>query len=221
MLIADGVATQTSAQLTSHLLCEQCEQRLGLLDRSAADAAYTRSGECPIISQLGAERRRSEDEVSFADAVDVETEQLAAFGVSVVWRLHAGSRHVELGPYAEDARSFLVGEAPFPRAFRVLLGVYFDPARPESPGDPMATMIAILASDRAERARRHRFLLCGLQFEVVVGQHFSPYFDELCLHHATTKQVAVLIPSANTLRSIGKTRASARPVGRLARLARR
>lgn len=173
--VARGRALASSKQVSDHLLCAKCEQRL------------SDNGEKYVLSRC----RRTESNFQLRDAVlrlpviDADVfgtirnlvgadrqliDQCAYFGASIFWRasVHqwkSDGRTLEtarLGPYQEEFRSYLLGTAGFP-PHAVLVLLVTEP-------DMLQSVIMVPSTESRNGMKRHKFSVPGLVFTLFVGR---------------------------------------------------
>jgi hypothetical protein len=181
--IVPGVAVASSLEIRQHFLCAACEHRLNTAGEKwiLANCAQP-DGSFPLHDNLTA--------VSAIDTighvtlyrskgvVGIEPEQISYFASSVFWRAAATDwrnhyHRLELGPYEERFRRYLLGEQPFPdnAALRVVIS---------SP--PEAKLLAMLPmSDRIHGMRSHTFLIPGMILTLILAQHIPVELKRLAL----------------------------------------
>jgi hypothetical protein len=116
------------------------------------------------------------ERVQYVERGKLDTELLAYFAASVVWRGHAAKSVTDcnLGPYANAFREYLLGQRKFPgqSSARVYM------VRADMPKWEEATdLISIPQSGRTKRVGNrsrpprysHEFAICGLYFTVQTG----------------------------------------------------
>ena len=108
------------------MLCSDCEGRFQVRETYVADLAYASEGEPLILNVLGVTPRGRASEPTISIPVgSLDTDKLAYFAASVFWRAAVATNNefekLELGPYREELRRYLLGELPFPTRARVIL----------------------------------------------------------------------------------------------------
>jgi hypothetical protein len=187
IVISNGAMIQSSDQISGHLLCAACEQR------------FNNRGERWMINhcfRLSPRRYRihqqliahpplldvGDDLVFYSGKVLPGIDSLVYFAASVFWRAavhewigRGGICHIELGPYAEALRRFLLGEAAFPQ--HMILVVML--ARPDK-ARPVAYFPRHSPGERNANYRMYDFLIPGVRFVLFVGQTIPDYFKPIC-----------------------------------------
>jgi hypothetical protein len=103
---------------------------------------------------------------------EIDVEKLVYFGVSIFWRAGAHTWkhgketvHIQLGPYLEPLRLFLLDQSPFPGRMALSLRVFSNNIMALSGYDP--------SSVRRAGCQLHLFSIPGLVFSLLVGQRVS------------------------------------------------
>jgi hypothetical protein len=127
ILMTEKVAVTTSRQIRDYVLCDDCEQRFNRMGEHYTVGQMCGRRGFPLLQRL-----RSTQPVASAEtvrlhhgaAIGVDTEKLAYFALSVVWRAGAykwnnlysdkTTYSIDLGPFLEPMRQFLLGTGPFP-----------------------------------------------------------------------------------------------------------
>ncbi len=98
-------------QDSEYLLCEPCEQRIGQWENHVSQLAVQPDGTSPPFQTIKIRTRRKPGKEAEADGSALGI-QVALFAASVVWRASVCIRpEISLGPYAEEFRAFLRGDA--------------------------------------------------------------------------------------------------------------
>jgi hypothetical protein len=145
----------------------------------------------------------------------IETEQIAYFAASVIWRAAAtGWRNkygpeLELGPYREELRLYLLGNAEFPEnaALRVILGI----------APRKEVLVASLpVPERWHGVRSFTFVIPGVIFTMMLGRHIPP--DALKMAFMPSPERIICVSDAmylNWLKAAQKVVTAAKPKGSL------
>lgn len=187
--VANGTACHTSAQITQHLLCEDCEGRFSRREDYVAKLTTLENGR-PNILQYVTRLNTPRGQLAVLSA-EIDTAQLAYFAGSILWRSCVMKQGCQLGPYESQFRGYLLEEAPFP--FFAMLGLAI--LEPSSLSDSPHNWVTELASLRAGTLWLHGFMLCGLAFRCFVGQTLKPEMKQVCLAVPSPKKYVSLIPS--------------------------
>jgi hypothetical protein len=183
-LVTSRGTVQTSRQIKDYLLCEDCE---GLFSRNGEDYVMRQvahRGEFPLLDTLrAAAATKSEGGFDWYDKVAVpgiDRDKLGYFSLSVFWRasVHVWKEpgeepiSIELGPYEEELRKYLLGQSGFPRNVVLLLvactdvlsqDLFYSPSRGRKSEDTTYTL----------QAR-------GLNFFMLVGKQIPQSMRQLC-----------------------------------------
>jgi hypothetical protein len=147
-------------------------------------------------------------------AVGLDTEKLAYFALSVVWRsaVHtwrAPDRHVihlaNLGTYQEPIRKYLIGESSFPADVTVLVTACTDRESQNSAYDPTP----VLVTPNTAVA----FLACGIHFTVFLGATFPPAIRNMCCFSSRQQLVFSRNIKHTTLHAYSVLAATTKAVG--------
>jgi len=126
VFLSDRHAFTTARQVQDYLLCDECEQRFSDRgERWVLGHCYRAESDFKIREALLRSKPALHGEgVSMyagATVPEVDVDQLTYFGLSVFWRaaVHtwqdaAGPVRIELGPYEERLRLFLLDKESFP-----------------------------------------------------------------------------------------------------------
>jgi len=192
-----GFGYQTSEQAQTHLLCEECEARFrnGGEDWVLANCLRP-SGKFPLRDILyNATPAWEDNEIrlySCKNVPRIAPDSITYFALSVFWR--AAVHHwtiagrpvsIELGPYREPLRTFLLGSAPFPRSTSLSVLVW---AR-------NAELMLNPHSGNADGFHYHEFTIPGMAFMLFVGGRLQTEYLSMRLAPAD-EQYIVIYPKA-------------------------
>jgi len=221
IVVTFGQAAQVSTQVTEYMLCESCEQRIAKSERYVAKLAYSAKGDrIPLdllgVVPLGVRSARAR----YASAKGLDTDKLVFLAASVIWRACVAQRKDTGKPilgktYVEEFRRYLNGEAVFPRNARLTLSIL---DQPKGVSFSLHNIASFPATLKRDGYHIHGFYLCGLCFELIVGNMRPSYLETMCLHHGKDKFVLILTASEiGLLRDIGRLARSAKAAGKLSR----
>ncbi len=176
---------RTDQQIKDYLLCAECERRFNDRGERYATTMVNQFGNFKLLDLIrSAPRRRVEGEFTVYCALDigVDTESLAYYALSVIWRggVHTwrtskvtATGGISLGAHEEPIRKYLCGLGPFPPGVFVKLSVATDFASqnsvkfPEvSPDQPDTTVFT--------------FHALGIWFDVIIGENLPQYMLRSC-----------------------------------------
>jgi hypothetical protein len=137
IVLTPKIITATPKQVWAHLLCAECEKRISRNGESYVLTLLNRKNSFALLDLLNKATPMKEEgalKVFSATDLGIDTDKLAYFALSIVWR---GSVHdwktiegqttgVPLGPYEERIRQYLAGEAWFPADVLVAVHVCTD-----------------------------------------------------------------------------------------------
>ncbi|MGA2738982.1 MAG: hypothetical protein ABSG65_16210 [Bryobacteraceae bacterium] len=173
MVLNRGEAGRTtSRQIVDYLLCEECEGRFSRLGEDWLLKYCYREHKFLLREILQQNRPYSDGEISVYPAariLDIDTTRLIYFAMSVFWRAGVHSWpwegedvQIELGPYLEPIRRFLMGEGGFPSNMALFVRV---PAI-----DQLLQTSFPPESRNHDGAHSHHFAMPGILFMLVVGK---------------------------------------------------
>jgi hypothetical protein len=105
-----------------------------------------------------------------------EIEQVVYFGASIFWKSSLRSwddgvgalTPIELGPYQERLRCFLLGQELFPSGAAMIVQV-------SGPTNRLIDVVAVPSSDKSSTHYVHHLYVRGLAFRLVVGRRMARY----------------------------------------------
>lgn len=211
--VNNGSAVLTSKQVTTYLLCGDCEARFS--EREDYLAALTETdatGRPKIVRDVTRLNTPRGVLVELGSAIDTQT--LAYFAASVLWRSCAMSLDCRLGPYEQDFRSYLLGNADFPCSAAVGLSIVESSLLTANPEN----WVTLPSSQHAHSVWLHGFIVCGLAFRCFVGRLLDPQMQKVCLVRASPKKYAAMLPAdkLGDFRAAFDALAAATPRGKLA-----
>jgi hypothetical protein len=120
----------TSRQMWQHLLCWDCEQLISKGGEDYVSRLIQRREDFPLLDKLNLALHYAKEPnlVAYSgSAIGIDTEKLAYFAVSMVWRSGIGTWRtlgkqttgVSLGEFKEPFRKYLVGETALPSSIAV------------------------------------------------------------------------------------------------------
>ena len=178
---------QTSRQGAKPLLCLGCEQRFhsrgeNWTMRHAATLSAFRLRE-ELLSHERAAHRLTDDLCYFrtVDLPSIDADALGYFALSVIWRAAVCDWEIDgesipqlqLGPYSEALRTYLLGEADLPADLTVDLCV--------CSAAEVHIMTTMPQTKNWGAYRSHFFDIPGLSFMVNVGARIPKKVREMCL----------------------------------------
>lgn len=109
----------------------------------------------------------------------IDVPKLSHFAMGVFWKASVHSwmggkdtPMIELGPYGDKVRDFLVGSGPFPADISLLVWV--------APKDRMLVTIGQPYRGSATKYRNFAFYVPGIQFVLYVGRQITEPIRQLC-----------------------------------------
>jgi len=186
-----GVSMHTSAQVSDYFLCTSCEQRFSgrgekwVLERCwRSDSAFRLQDVLASIKpDYVGKNNLAIYHAATIRAIDVA--QLVYFAASVIWRAAARTwspiaGHVpvklELGPYEEELRRFLLDEIAFPRHAALLVTVSATKDEGANEG-----VLFPYHSKKESGCNQYRFWIPGITFQFFVGKSMTASLRACCL----------------------------------------
>lgn len=185
------IVLQTSKQIAEHLLCRDCEQLFSRRGEDWVLSRMARSGNSPLFNALSAAKPYGvfqHDEKLYASVgiPEIDAAKLVYFAISVFWRSSAKRWKdlntevgIELGPYREPLRKWLLDEGAFPKNAALVICV-----------PPTEQAVAAVYSPRQmKNAHFHRitFYIPGVEFTLCLGNKIPAYARERCAHASPEK----------------------------------
>jgi hypothetical protein len=168
---------QTSQQVKQHLLCTECEGRFNIHGEQWCLKHCDRGGGRFRLRQILSLNPPIWDRNGFrlyegATIGDLNTKALVYFGLSVFWRAAVhnwktpdGEVGVELGPYEEPLRLFLLGEQPFPSNMVITVRI-----------SDLGNLMWVPVQKNSAGFHISTFGMLGLVFNLVVGSKIPAEF---------------------------------------------
>jgi len=228
IVITPAVALQTSKQVSDYLLCTKCEDLLNKGGEKWTVANCWWSDDCfPLraaletATPLHVNRKNRIRLYAGAGIVGVNISKLVHFAMGVFWRaaIHhwgpiAGHQplKLELGPYEEQLRQFVLGECGFPRDVSLAVSVNSE----TNPGANENVLFPFLRR-RKSGFRQFMFAIPGITFQLFVGKAIPRVHRVGCT--ATSKEQFIYLSADHfALVDMEKLRRRAKPKGSIARM---
>jgi hypothetical protein len=197
-VVADFVVSeQTSRQMQETLLCRQCDNMFGEKGENWVTAhMYTLdSFRLKEILHALTPTATTSESVTYAvgNVLAVDIEKLAYFALSVVWRAAVQrwrtkgglSTLLELGPYEEEIRAYLLGNKPFPENITLFVGVWY--------GEKPRHCVITPHGDREETFMDYYLYVPGITFYLLVGKRVPEDMQAQCSYR--NKLIHSALPS--------------------------
>lgn len=215
LTLTKKIAVQTSVPISDYVMCQECDGRLGQYGETWTIPNLATMESFPIGEALQKAKplmtigRLAVFEGKSIHEIDMES--LSFFGLSMFWKCSAhpwrdatnGRIDIELGPYREQLRQFLHGDAPFPRNIALLVAV-----------PTHEIMIGAYTPRRGHERSFHNFVcyVPGIEFTLCVGKTIPPEVRVCCSYTSQHKFIYLSAAAAeNTKDSFNLLRQSARP----------
>jgi hypothetical protein len=178
LVVKKSVAYTTAKQFKDYLLGECCEELFRINGEDwVIPNSYRGPGQFAFRDALLRSKPFLEQDDSrvyaAASIPGLDMDKVIYFAASVFWRaaVHSWRRderlvNIKLGPYEEEIRLFLLGQAHFPQ--RVALHVWVSGLQ----GDLLAVIHAP-ESGRIDNYHTHQFAIPGMVFAITIAAHIS------------------------------------------------
>lgn len=213
------IALLTSKQTRDYLLCAECEDLFNKNGERYVAEQMCKKSRFPLL-----ERLRVSPVVDFSlkegiysgPAVGVDTDKLAYFATSVIWRgaVHdwispsgGHAERIDLQGFEEPLRKYLLGESSLPSGATVIVTVATDRKSQNVAYEPSE-------ADGPSRGV-YGFLVCGIHFYVFLGAVIPAPMRELSCVNSRRRLIFSRDIERHTDAAMGKLARTARPVGRL------
>ncbi len=165
-------------QLKEYLLCENCEQKIGVWENYVKSISFDAEGQSQAINLLKIEQSNNIDKFAYIDKSLWDRDRIAYFAASVVWRASIISRSgsVSLGSYKEELRKYLDKKAKFPQEASLLLYCQ-DPDHKPS----YHQLVTSPVTDKLDKCHLHQFFCAGFLYKLFIGKTIPDEIKKLCL----------------------------------------
>ena len=198
VLVTSKGVRQTSLQQKQHLLCSYCENdrfsKLG--EHWVSNMCLQTDGSFPLKEALGPHPTFRDSKASFYETAGLSSishSALEYFAASMIWRAQfvvGGTQHINLGPYDQDFRNYLLGKQTFPEHVSLAVCVR-DSEYARISFSPLSTKVRL--------ARMYSFYIPGLSFYLVVGRDRGEQYRSFCFVHAPMRRIFSEMLLAETL----------------------
>jgi len=212
IIINSRVIMHSSRQTKDFLLCKECDNLLSKNGENWVIPKLARqNGQFLLADHLQNFPPDAEQEnfkiygVGKNSYIDVS--KLSHFGMGVFWKasVHswAGDRKmpmIELGPYGDRVRHFLLGTGRFPAHMSLHVMV--------APKDHALVTIGQPYRGRAKAYRNFAFYVPGIQFVLYVGRQITDAIKQLCFYRNPSHPIVVYDTSErffNIMREMART----------------
>ena len=179
--LSKNVLKYTDQQLKEYLLCEKCEQKIGVRENYVKSISFDAEGQSQAINLLNYSigRSNNSDKFAYTDASPLDRDCIAYFAASVVWRasiLSKSGNVVSLDPYQKELRNYLEEKAEFPKEASLL--VYFhDPYH-----EPIYNqLLTSPVTDKLDKCHLHQFFCAGVLYKLFIGKTIPDTIKKFCL----------------------------------------
>jgi hypothetical protein len=189
VVVTPEIAVQISNQAQAPLLCADCEDRFNrggetwmLRNRWLSETVSPIHAALPAVAPIPGSR--ADFKVYEGTAVaGLDMDSLVYFAASVFWRgaVHdwrirdLGTTRLDLGPYAEELRLFLLGNGPFPQNGVLVVTV----SGSAQVLNNEFVMFPFLKHHEATH-RSYKFVIPGMTFQLVLGRALPDHYRAVC-----------------------------------------
>ncbi len=182
-LVTNNAMVRTSYQMTDYLLCEECEDRFNRLGERWVLPRIASKSRFPLLESVSSAPVVQTISVASLHACagipGIDVEKITYFAMSILWRSAAHDwkkivSRVELGPYLEGVRRWLLGEIPFPENIWLLVTV----------ASGNKGIFTIAAPIPYQRTPYHAiiFYIPGIEFVFCIGKQVDPIMRKFCVY---------------------------------------
>ena len=214
------VSLQTDSQMKDYVLCPQCEERFNKNGEGWVMKYCSRNAEGFKLKELIEATKplagKGLKVYSAALLPEIDLEQLAYFASSIIWRAAAhkwklGKKRIEpinLGPYREELRQYLMGETPFPKNAVLWVSVI--------PEEKLWSIFIPPYGEKVSQCMRYKFPFLGISFMLFLGKQIDSVFRDMCTVRSEKNFIYAGEPTTEMIiRDFGRVVAKSRPVGSL------
>ena len=223
IILTKNKKLQTSKQAQTPLLCSACE---GLFNKRGENwvlsHCWQADGSFPLRDVLkGIAPAYTKPGFMIFDTVgiaDLDHDRLIYFAASIFWRASVHDWHLvetnpalNLGPYAEELRLYLLDKAEFPTNAALAVSASWE-------NDVRAAAMSKFPylKNHLNGTEQFNFLMNGLTFDLFVGTNLSAAQRGMCLQRGPNRPIFVAdAAQAQIIKEFGKMDSSARPSGKL------
>jgi hypothetical protein len=211
-----SIAVATSHEVRQFFLCSSCEDRFNkggerwmLRNCAQPDSSFPLHGKVIPLPGIGSEVKL----YATNGDPEIDATQIEYFAASVLWRAAATdwrnhNTRLEMGPYEERFRRYLLNEEPFPQnaALRIFL------ASPTA-----AKLLALLPMPhRVNGMRCFTFLIPGIAFTFILANHIPEELKRLVFSPSLERMIAISDEMYGAwIKALGKKLQSVEPKGYL------
>jgi hypothetical protein len=189
VLITEEAKIRTQYQVKDYAFCDTCEQLLNDRgERWVIENSWRSEKSFPMFDTIAAATPTYADRTLkeySGTAAGLDIEKLIHFGAGIFWRAAAHTwmpvegqqpPKLELGPYEEQLRRFVLGQDPFPEHLALTVAV--------------SSNKSVLLNERftfpdlkgrGAQYRHYKFTIPGLYFDLLVGKVLPPGAKHVCI----------------------------------------
>lgn len=206
VVVTSKVVMHSSRQTTAYLLCEECEDRLNQGGETWLIPLLARIGDTFPLYEIIVKVPPHVDEpdlkvYAISRNAEIPFEKVVHFAAGIFWKasVHAWEKGkaeplIDLGPYSDALRAYLMAEAPFPAAMALNVLIVAPPVKIISAHLPMELPKSTF--------RMYCMYVPGIDFRLCVGKTIPAELKRTCIQHSILHPVVV---SADTQTEIAKS----------------
>ncbi len=210
--IADGSAMAYPKQAKEYLLCRDCEELFSDWEDYISIIAVQSDNSFPALDQLLNFTSLAGTNDQVGDASNLNTEKIALFAASVLWRASVSETFSEVNfgdKYNKLYQNYLLGKSQFPEQSCLVLEF----VNPKS-GPRVDRYVVHPESQKKDGAYHcHQFFLFGMWFRLFIGGRIPPSFNSISFVH---EKLVRITDGGRLLHSVSQKVSVATPKGRLA-----
>ncbi len=196
VIVSQHAVVQTSWQLHAPLLCEECETRFRVGGEDWVLANCWRAAGFPLRERLASVTPLYAKDGgavwACAEVPDIDMDKLCYFAASVFWRsavktwrvTPTATTSIDLGPYEDRLRNFLLAMAPFPDKMALAIRISNLARLIDTAGVPVLESKAGF--------HEYGFHIPGIEFRLFVGSKIPSECSELCAMKSDHRQLWML-----------------------------
>jgi hypothetical protein len=185
----------TSFQAQEMLLCSSCEKKLNKDGEKYFFTLYDELNRADkvksIFKDIAPIMGNLDSQCYNAQNLNINFTTLTYFALSIFWRgavcnwklLRQSTKGIQLGPYQEPIREFLMDQKHYPK--NVFLTMWIS----DSP--PKGNYFTFPYSTKEDGYHLHKFIVSNIYFVMAVGNKVPNYFQHLCLYSSPLHPILV------------------------------
>ncbi len=207
IVMTPDLVMQTSRQVRDYVLCTKCEDRFSKGGEKYITKLLWRRKGFPLLDKLrlALPIEKESSHIAFSGTqVGVDTEKLAYYALSIVWRcavhewktLGNQKTSIDLLEGLEEIRRYLLGETGVPPSVGVVVTVCTDIY------SQTHVLAPTMLRDPTKDILIYPMLIRGLHLQVVIAKQGIGPFSEICCFHSQAKKLFVADQSKVTIEAV-------------------